>query len=109
MTQSRVNPLDLTDFAPKPADRPKPAAAVEAIDAVANLNHFPSRQPVRLKSDPAPARKKPRRYTTGRNQQLNIKVTPETALLMTQLADEMRVPLGELLQMALDAFRKAKP
>lgn len=108
MTQTRVNPLDLTDFAPKPPDAAAKPGAAEVIDAVAKVNQFPSRQPVRTKPDITPAKKKPRRYTTGRNQQLNIKVTPETALLMTQLADEMHVPLGELLQIALDAFRRTK-
>ena len=35
-------------------------------------------------------------YRTGRNQQFNAKVTPETILRFYKLADEKRVPLGEL-------------
>lgn len=45
-----------------------------------------------------------RRYTTGRNVQLNIKATASTVQRIGELADEMGVPLGVVLARALDAL-----
>lgn len=42
-----------------------------------------------------------RRYTTGRNVQLNIKATAATVQLIGELADKMGVPLGVVLELAL--------
>ena len=50
---------------------------------------------------------KRRRYTTGRNQQLNVKATAETVARFYRLADQQRVPLGELLDQALQALETA--
>ena len=61
----------------------------------------PSRQ---APKSSAPARRKPRIYRTGRNQQFNAKATPETIQRFYKLADEKRVPLGELLKQGLDAL-----
>ena len=47
-----------------------------------------------------------RRYTTGRNQQINVKATAETIARFYRIADEMNVPLGEVLSRALDALDK---
>jgi len=55
---------------------------------------------------PSPVRKQ-RRYTTGRNKQINIKATDETIKRLCQLADARGVPLGVLLEQALDALEKA--
>jgi hypothetical protein len=107
----RANPFgDLGDFTPAQA-KPKPDLAV--IDQVAEANGFPSRMPSALQStvgslpppsvDQAPARKQ-RRYTTGRNKQVNIKATDETIQRLYRLADDRNVPLGELLEQALDAL-----
>ncbi|TQK00169.1 stability/partitioning determinant [Herbaspirillum sp. SJZ107] len=113
----RANPFgDLGDFAPAPA-KPKPDPAV--IDQVAEAHGFPSRKPVTpavaeptqvappvsASGDPSPARKQ-RRYTTGRNKQVNIKATDETIQRLYRLADERQVPLGELLEQALDALER---
>jgi hypothetical protein len=108
MSTERVNPFaDLSDFETRPT--PKPARSVEAaqIDQLAEEHGFPSRQPARTvsttKVETAPSR---RRYTTGRNQQINIKATAETIALLYRLADEKHMPLGELLERALEALER---
>ena len=99
MTAPRANAFgDLSDFEPR-APQPRNVAA-DQIDRVARDNGFPSRQPVPAK----PTRAGARRHTTGRNQQLNVKATPETIARFYRLADERRVVLGELLELALDAL-----
>ena len=116
----RANPFgDLGDFTPAQA-KPKPDPAV--IDQVAEAHGFPSRKPaappaVELTPAPSPAStpepvpgdtspaRKQRRYTTGRNKQVNIKATDETIQRLYRLADERQVPLGELLEQALDALQ----
>lgn len=91
---------DLSDFQPHP---PRPRnVQPEQIDRVSKDNGFPSRQPA---APPAkPLRPAVRRHTTGRNQQLNVKATPETIARFYRLADERRVVLGELLEQALEAL-----
>jgi hypothetical protein len=105
MNTPRANPFadveQLPTFAPKPRAT-KPAA--EQIDAVADANGFPSRQPARASA----ARKRGgRRYRTGRNQQINIKATQEVIERLYKMADARRVPLGELLEHALDALERS--
>ena len=103
----RVNPFgDMNDFAPVSAREKSPKAAEKAvIDQVAADNGFLSRQPA--KPDPQPAPRPQRRYTTGRNQQINVKATAETIERFYRIADDMNVPLGEVLSRALDALEKA--
>lgn len=100
---SRANPFtDLGDFAPKA--QPKPVEP-QQIERLASEMGFPSRQ-----VGAAPVVAKPasrRRYTTGRNQQLNVKATAETVQRFYRLADQKGVPLGELLDQALQALEKA--
>ena len=111
MMSERVNPFgDLNDFAPAgKAEKPKPEKAV--IDQVAADNNFPSRQPTKVAVAPAPpalpASRQQRRYTTGRNQQINVKATADTIEQFYRLADQMNVPLGEVLARALHALQKA--
>ena len=99
---SRANPFDdLSDFKPDQQSKPVETAAIERL---AQENGFPSRQataaPV-LKERPLV-----RRYTTGRNQQINVKASPETIARFYRLADERRMVLGELLEQALAAFEE---
>lgn len=107
MTTERVNPFaDLSDFETRPPTPPAGAAEVARIDQLAEEHGFPSRQPVKA---PAPPASKPRRrYTTGRNQQLNIKATAETIERIYRLADAEHVPLGALLERALDALERER-
>lgn len=103
MTASRANAFgDLSEFQPRP---PQPRnIKEEQIDRVAQDNGFPSRQPVATTAKPS--RPAVRRHTTGRNQQLNVKATPETIARFYRLADERKVVLGELLEQALDALEQ---
>jgi hypothetical protein len=52
-------------------------------------------------------RRQPRRFTTGRNQQLNLKATPQTIERFYRLADEKRLTLCETLELALEALEHA--
>jgi hypothetical protein len=101
----RVSPFgDLKDFEPAPSKKPvSKLVEMAAIDQVAADNGFPSRQAPKPEPEAAPRQ---RRYTTGRNQQINVKATTETIALFYQLADKMHVPLGEVLARALDALSK---
>lgn len=98
----RVKPFgDLADFSP--SIKPKVSAADhETIDLVATESGFPSRQPV--KDVPIDAVRGQRRYTTGRNKQVNVKATASTIENFYRIADDLRVPLGEVLSRALNAL-----
>ena len=105
----RANPFDdLTDFA-VPQRKPKPVDAA-GIARIAEDNGFPSRQPP-AKPAVGTVRER-RRYTTGRNQQLNLKAKPETIARFYALADRhtladgRTMPLGELLELALAALER---
>ncbi len=88
MGQDRADPfdLDLSSFKPAPT---KLQARPEAIRQVSEANNFPSRV---------------RRRRTGRNVQLNIKVTPEALHRFTAVADRNRWTFGETFERALDAL-----
>ena len=109
---SRANPFgDLDDFASDKMAKPVP---VDAIDKLAEASGFPSRKAVRETAKetveaPSPAlgpgaARAPRRHVTGRNRQINIKATEETITELYRIADEMRLPLGAVLEQALVAL-----
>ncbi len=108
---SRANAFgDLSEFQPQPKPAPQRrterAAPREDIERLAQASGFTSRQP---QAAPAPvARPAGRRHVTGRNQQINVKATPETIAKFYRLADERGVVLGELLEVALKALEDAK-
>lgn len=104
----RVNPFgDLNDFKPAEVKEKTPKPVEKAvIDQVAADNGFPSRQASKLESKPVPRQQ--RRYTTGRNQQINVKATAETIEQFYRIADELNVPLGEVLARALNALAKVE-
>lgn len=96
---NRANPFgDLGDFAPESPSRP---VAAEAIDQLAQASGFPSRKA--QAPSPAPVRQ-PRRHTTGRNRQINIKATEETITALYSIADDLGLPLGAVLEQALAAL-----
>ena len=100
---------DLSEFQPRPAPARRAGRDLpnEGLDQLAQASGFPSRQPPK---NPAPApRPSARRHTTGRNQQINVKATPETIARFYRLADERKVVLGELLELALDALEQGTP
>ena len=102
----RVNPFANVTEAPVFDVKPKkePQMAKETIERLAEENNFPSRQVPKPVKEP---RRKRRLYTTGRNRQFNVKVSSETLDRFYKMADEKRVPLCELLELALDALEKA--
>lgn len=102
----RVNPFgDLDDFVAAPKAKQPKTIEKSVIDQVAADNNFPSRQPAKEEAKPLPRLQ--RRYKTGRNQQINIKATSETIEHFYRMADQMNVPLGEVLERALVALDKA--
>jgi hypothetical protein len=106
MNTTRPNPF--SDIEILPAFEPKPKApgpmANEQIEKIAEANGFPSRQAVM-----PPARGRTgRRYKTGRNQQINIKATSQVIERLYKMADARRVPLGALLEQAIDALENGK-
>lgn len=112
MTMNRANPFaNLDEFQAKPV--PKPVAK-EEIERLAEATGFSSRQPAIRASEAAAQRqseprKKGRRYTTGRNQQINIKATAATIDRLYQIADARHLPLGEILELAIAALDRPEP
>ena len=103
----RVNPFADPTEAPvfKPKTTPHKAIEKESIEQIARDQNFPSRQAQRGKTETV---RKSRRYTTGRNQQLNFKATSETVARFYRLADERKLPLCELFELALNALEDVK-
>ena len=106
---SRANPLDLSieDFAPRTGDD-KPRVNRESIAQVAKDNGFLSRDAAKVEAAAAAAAtpRKQRRFTTGRNQQLNIKATADTVARFNKLADELNLPAGALLERAVQVLEE---
>lgn len=117
---SRANPFgDLDDFVPQDGAKPVP---VTAIDEIAEATGFPSRKAV-AKATPATKSglgsnapqltptntgRQPRRRMTGRNKQINIKATEETIARLYSIADELDLPLGAVLERALETLARTK-
>ena len=101
----RINPFatlkDVPEFSTKP--KKETPVAEEAIARIAEENNFPSRQATKVDKE---SRRTPRRYRTGRNKQLNIKSTEETSRRLSRIADERGLPLGKILELALDALER---
>ena len=107
MTTQRVNPFANLNELPVFQTRLKKDVPVakETIDRIADEHNFPSRQSA--PRTPKEPKRKRRVYTTGRNRQLNIKATSETVERFYKMADERNVPLGALLEQALDSLNRA--
>ena len=89
--------LDLSQFTPQQtakAEQPSP----EAVRAVAEGAKFQSREPAKKRQQ--------RRYRTGRNIQLNTKVTMSTRDGFYEISDRYNWVLGETLERALQALRR---
>lgn len=133
-TPSRANPFgNLDDFTPQPAARPVAAEAIEEIAQASGFpsrkaaagtakaaspratgdkraTPSPETQTARA-SSPAPVQtatpsspRQPRRRTTGRNRQINIKATEDTIEELYRIADTLDLPLGAVLERALEAL-----
>ena len=97
---------DLSDFAPKL--RAPAAARPEEVRALAEGTAFRSRDPQTAPlSTPLPSgRREQRRYRTGRNVQLNLKVRQEAADTFYLLADRTGLVLGEVFEQAVEALAR---
>jgi len=86
--------------------KPKPVKPVpkETVDEIATKNNFPSRQPREKKTVSG---RPPRTYRTGRNRHFAVKATEATVVRFYKMADERKVTLGGLLELALDALERA--
>ncbi len=91
--------LDLSGFEPKRPATNETAAAppLQEIRRISEARGFRSREGGQ---DPVK-----RRYRTGRNVQLNIKVTPETLAEFNSLCDRHGWVQGETLARALEALK----
>jgi len=96
--------LDVSGFAPKPADRP--AMKPEQVRAVSEAAQFQSREPKRITAPASPSKREPRRYRTGRNTQLNIKARTEAIEAFYAIADQHGWVLGETFERAIDALKR---
>jgi hypothetical protein len=91
--------LDLSQFTPqKPVKTEQPPP--EAIRAVAEGAKFQSREPIKA------SKQGQRRHRTGRNIQLNTKVTMSTRDGFYEISDRYHWVLGETLERALQALRR---
>ena len=102
---TRVNPFATLSDPPVFTTKAKTEKPVptETMERIAEENNFPSRQAAKV---PKESRRKRRVYTTGRNRQFNIKATAETVDRFYKMADERKVPLCELIELALDALER---
>jgi hypothetical protein len=94
--------LDLGGFKPK-TFKP-PAAQQEDVRAVSEGMNFRSREP--QPPVPKPEKREPRRYRTGRNQQLNIKARAEAIEAFYQITDQQGWVLGETFERAIEALKR---
>jgi hypothetical protein len=90
--------FDVSDLTTSPSARPAARARPEEVRRVAESQDFRSRE------SGQPGRQ--RRYRTGRNMQLNMKVRPETLERFNRLCDEQGWVQGEALEHALDALER---
>ena len=97
--------FDVSEFRPRQTTPPRNATPPEAVRTVSEASNFRSREPGASKRK-EPAKREPRRYRTGRNVQLNIKVRAETLDSFYALADREGWVLGETLERAIAALTK---
>ena len=100
--------LDLSEFGPASGGLKRPD--IGAIRDAAIERGFISREAETASPDPNAKENSPpvrRRYTTGRNRQLNIKVTDEALKRFYTLADANGWVLGETFEHAVGALEQA--
>ena len=90
--------LDVSDFETVASGKGRGFAAPEQVRRVAEAAAFRSREPI-----PAPVY---RRYRTGRNVQLNIKVRQDTLDAFNRLCDTYGWVQGEALERAVVALER---
>lgn len=97
--------FDVSGFAAKKPRSAKSETPPEVIRAAAEAASFRSREPVQ-KAETKSSKTEPRRYRTGRNTQLNIKVSPETLASFYDIADSQGWVLGETLEKAIASLKR---
>jgi len=97
--------FDVSAFAPKQS-KPKAETSAEAVRAVAESSDFRSREPAPKQQKKASSERERRRYTTGRNIQLNIKARSDTLDTFYAIADAQKWVLGETLERAVAALAR---
>ena len=101
--------LDVASFSPR-AEIDVKAPRAEQVRAVSQAAKFPSREPNSVKAEPKAdskaAKRAPRRYRTGRNQQLSVKALPQTVDAFYAITDQEGWVLGYTLQRALEALQR---
>ena len=97
--------LDVSGFAPRAAVSGEQA---EQVRAIAEPAAFRSRDPAAPTAAAAanPATRAQRRYRTGRNMQLNLKVRETTATVFYAMADAQGWVLGEAFEHAVAALQR---
>lgn len=103
----RANPFADLKIPRTFSTKPKTSKPVEEqnIARIADDNNFTSREPPKAPKTP---KRKPRIHKTGRNQQFTAKVTAETISKIYKLADDRKIPLGELLRLAIEALERSE-
>jgi hypothetical protein len=98
-----VQEPDLSRFTPRAT--PVPAPTIEQVRNVSAAAGFPNRDAMRPEAIRAVAPVVGRHYyRTGRDTQFNTKVRAETKAAFIAIATEDAVPLGKVLEDALDAL-----
>jgi hypothetical protein len=104
-----VQEPDLSRFAPRTTDPPVPA--IEQVRDVSAAAGFPNRDPVRPAAQsfrPVAPIAERHYYRTGRDTQFNTKVRAETKAAYVAIATGDGVPLGKVLEDALDALMRER-
>ena len=92
---------DLSRFTPRTDFEPAPP--IEQVRGVSKAAGFPTRDPVRA----APVAER-HYYRTGRDTQFNTKVRPDVKAGFVTIATEDGVPLGKVLEDALEALKRQR-
>ena len=103
--------FDVGGFTPKPPKAEEKKIPTEAVRAISVAANFPSREAPAPVAAPKPVvepetRREQRRYRTGRNVQLNIKVDSGTLDTFYKIADAQGWVLGETLEQAVKALQE---
>jgi hypothetical protein len=86
----------------KPSAPDTSEVPLAVVDAVAEAQGFTSREATK----PEPPSRAPRRYKTGRNQQFNVKVSPETLTRFYAEVERRGLSVAETFEIAVDALEK---
>ena len=108
--------LDVSGFAPKPPARAEQVKAVAEEAGFRSRGPAPARtgRPAKNRAPPAQTapepqqeeRREQRRYRTGRNQQLNLKVRAQDAEAFYAIADALGWVLGDVFARAVAALAR---